>query len=54
LTYARDPQMLANLAPTVMRDAEVECLAPGSALGSFGAPAVMLYMTQLQGVVLAG
>jgi hypothetical protein len=49
-----DPKMLANLAPTVMRDAEIECLAPGSALGSFQAPAVMLYMTELQGVVLAG
>ena len=49
-----DPEVLANLLPTVVRDAQVDCLAPGSTLGSFQAPAILLYMTQLQGIVLAG
>ncbi|HEY7632449.1 MAG TPA: hypothetical protein VH817_17220 [Thermoleophilaceae bacterium] len=48
-----DAKALANLAPIVLRDAEVECLAPGSTLGSWQAPAILLYMTQVQGIMLA-
>jgi hypothetical protein len=49
-----DPKVLANLLPTVMRDAQIDYLAPGGSLGTLQAPAVMLYMTDLQGIVLAG
>ena len=43
--------MLANLTPVAMRDVQIDNLARES--GS-SAAAVMLYMTQLQGIVLAG
>ena len=43
--------MLANLAPVVMRDVQIDSLAGGS---GWSASAVLLYMTQLQGIVLAG
>jgi hypothetical protein len=46
-----DPEMLANLAPVVMRDVQIDSLAGGS---GWSASAVLLYMTQLQGIVLAG
>jgi hypothetical protein len=48
-----DAEEIANLTPVVLRDAEIESLAAGSSLGGWRAQAVMLYMTQLQGVVLA-
>jgi hypothetical protein len=47
-----DPKVIANVTPMALRDAQVDCLAPGSALGSWQVPAIVLYGTQMQGVVL--
>src|SRR4051794_26572696 len=54
LGTADDPKVLANPLPVVVRDAQIDCLASGATLASLQAPAVMLYMTELQGIVLAG
>lgn len=48
-----DPKVLVNLGRLMVRDAEVECLAPGAELGVWQAPSVLLFMNQLQGLVLA-
>jgi hypothetical protein len=35
-----------------VRDAQVECLAPGSSLGTWQVPLLLVFLTQFQGVVL--
>lgn len=45
---------LANLTRLWVTDVEVECLAPGSTLGTWRPSALMLFMSRLQGIVLAG
>ena len=47
-----DPKVIANVTPMALREAQVDCLAPGSSLGSWQVPAIVLYGTQMQGVVL--
>ena len=49
-----DATSLANLGRLWMRDVEVECLAAGATLGTWQPPAVLLFASQLQGIVLAG
>ena len=45
---------LANLGRLMLRDVEVDCLAPGSTLGTWRPPSALLFMSRLQGIVLAG
>jgi hypothetical protein len=46
-----DPRVVANLGRIVMRDAEIACLAPGG--DAWAVPSVLLFMRQVQGIVLA-
>jgi hypothetical protein len=48
-----DPAVLANLGRLMVRDPEIECLAPGATLGTWRPPSALLFMSQLQGIVLA-
>ena len=49
-----EPASLANLGRLMLRDVEVECLEPGATLGTWQPPSALLFMSQLQGIVLAG
>jgi hypothetical protein len=46
-----DPKLIANLGRLMVRDPEVECLAPGATLGTWRPPSALLFMTQLQCIV---
>ncbi len=48
-----DPTVLANLGRLMVREPEVECLAPGATLGTWRPPSALLFMSQLQGIVAA-
>src|SRR5262245_53166913 len=48
-----DPKVISQVRSVVCRDAEIECLAPGSTLGKWNAPLILLFMNHLQGLVLA-
>jgi hypothetical protein len=48
-----DPAVLANLGRLMVRDPEIECLAPGATLGTWRPPSALLLMSRLQGIVLA-
>jgi hypothetical protein len=48
-----DPKVITQVRSMVCLNAEIECLAPGSTLGSWSAPLILLFMNQLQGMVLA-
>ena len=48
-----EPANLANLGRLMLRDVEVECLAPGATLGTWRPPSALLFMSQLQGIVVA-
>ena len=39
--------------PLTVREPEVECLAPGATLGAWRWPSALLFLTQLQGIVVA-
>ena len=47
-----DPKVLANLGRLFVRDPEVDCLAPGATLGTWRPPSALLFMSQLQGIVV--
>ena len=47
-----DPAVLANLGRLMVRDPEIECLAPGSTLGAWRPPSALLFMSQFQGIVV--
>jgi hypothetical protein len=47
-----DPSVLANLGRLMVREPEVECLAPGATLGTWRPPSALLFMSQLQGIVV--
>lgn len=47
-----DPAVLANLGRLMVRDPEVECLAPGATLGTWRPPSALLFMTEFQGIVV--
>jgi hypothetical protein len=47
-----DPKVLANLGRLMVREPEVECLAPGATLGTWRPPSALLFMSQLQGIVV--
>jgi len=36
-----------------LEDVEVDCLAPGATLGTWKPPSALLFMSRLQGIVLA-
>jgi hypothetical protein len=47
-----DPAVLANLGRLMVRDPEVECLAPDATFGTWRPPSALLFMSQLQGIVV--
>jgi len=47
-----DPAVLANLGRLMVRDPEIECLAPGATLGTWRPPSALLFMSQFQGIVV--
>lgn len=47
-----DPKVIANLGRLMVRDPEVQCLAPGATLGTWRPPSALLFMSQLQGIVV--
>jgi hypothetical protein len=47
-----DPKVLGNLGRLMVRDPEVECLAPGATLGTWRPPSALLFMSRLQGIVV--
>jgi len=49
-----DATSLANLGRLWLRDVEVECLAPGATLGTWEPSSALLFLSRLQGIVLAG
>ena len=49
-----DAVTLANLGRLWLEDVEVDCLAPGATLGTWKPPSALLFMSRLQGIVLAG
>lgn len=53
LSPVDDATSLANLGRLMLRDVEVECLAPGATLETWRPPSALLFMSQLQGIVLA-
>jgi hypothetical protein len=54
LGFDDDPKVLVQASELAIRDAEIESIAPGSALGTWQVPLILLYMHQLQGLVLTG
>jgi hypothetical protein len=48
-----DPAVLGNLGRLMVRDPEIECLAPGATLGTWRPPSALLFMSRLQGIVVA-
>ena len=48
-----DPAVLANLGRLMVREPEIECLAPGATLGTWRPPSALLFMSRLQGIVAA-
>lgn len=48
-----DAVTLANLGRLWLEDVEVDCLAPGATLGTWKPPSALLFMSRLQGIVLA-
>lgn len=52
LGFDADPKVLVQASALAVRDAEIESIAAGSALGTWQVPFVLLYMSQLQGLVL--
>jgi hypothetical protein len=49
-----DPAVIANLGRLMVREPEIECLAAGATLGTWRPPSALLFMTQFQGIVVAG
>ena len=47
-----DPTVIANLGRLMVRDPEIDCLAPGATLGTWRPPSALLFMSQLQGIVV--
>jgi hypothetical protein len=47
-----DPKVLGNLGRLMVREPEIECLAPGATLGTWRPPSALLFMSQLQGIVV--
>jgi hypothetical protein len=52
LGFDDDPKVLVQASDLAIRDAEIESIAPGSTLGTWQAPLVLLYMHHVQGLVV--